>query len=204
MCSAQLSKDWPTRLRHRQRYFAKHDIVDRTSIAAHTISLGFPESDAASVLLTAQDAWNTEEREAACRELARLEGTAKRRRHSLGIARGIDRGSRVGPCSVSAREATRCCRAAGRDTAAWRWRQWCQESRSRAVSFDDGFARAHLKDRERFARDRGADSRARDLGCTVRASPAFRQRQALMGFVQTIRKIGKELANVRQNSSAGG
>ena len=39
-----------------------------------TYLAGFPQSDAASVLLAAQDAWDAENYEAACRELARLEG----------------------------------------------------------------------------------------------------------------------------------
>src|SRR5713101_7973258 len=39
-----------------------------------TYLAGFPQSDVASVLLAAQDAWDAENYEAACRELAKLEG----------------------------------------------------------------------------------------------------------------------------------
>ncbi len=96
-----------------------------------TYLAGFPESEAASVLLGAQDAWNTEEYEAACI------------RYPLGIAREIRTcSSRVGACSSSARETTRCCRAAGRCSRSVEVAPMVARARAACISFDDGLARA--------------------------------------------------------------
>ena len=124
-----------------------------------TYLAGFPQSDAASVLLTAQDNWNVEDYETTCRELARLEGlhAAYDSRSEL-LAKLVECGSCVGASNFSAREATRCHRTTGHC-------HYCVEmatvprTRATGVNFDDRSARTARKHRKGSPRDRRTNHR---------------------------------------------
>jgi very-short-patch-repair endonuclease len=156
-----------------------------------TYLAGFPESDAASVLLTAQDAWNTEEYEAACRELARLEGlhTAYDIRSEL-LAK-LEHAGPAWALAVFQREKPHDAVEPPGDVAtAWRWRQWCQELERRAsVSMTD--LQERLERTEKDLREIAAQIIEHETWAAQCERTGLQAKQALMGFVQTIRKIGK-------------
>jgi very-short-patch-repair endonuclease len=156
-----------------------------------TYLAGFPESDAASVLLAAQDAWNTEEYEAACRELARLEGlhTAYDIRSEL-LAK-LEHAAPAWALAVFRREKPHdASEPPGDATAAWRWRQWCQElERRAAVSMTD--LQERLDKTEKELREIAAQIIEHETWAAQCERVDLPAKQALIGFVQTIRKIGK-------------
>lgn len=156
-----------------------------------TYLAGFPQSDAASVLLAAQDAWNTEEYEAASRELARLEGlhTAYDIRSEL-LAK-LEHGAPTWALAVLQREKPHdAAEPPGDVAAAWRWRQWCQELERRAsVSMTD--LQERLDETEKDLREIAAQIIEDETWAAQCERTGREAKMALMGFVQTIRKIGK-------------
>jgi len=156
-----------------------------------TYLAGFPQSDAASVLLAAQDAWNTEEYEAACRELARLEGlhTAYDIRSEL-LAK-LEHAAPAWALAIFQREKPHdAAEPPGDVTAAWRWRQWGQELERRAsVSMTD--LQERLDETEKDLREIAAQIIEHETWAAQCERTGREAKMALMGFVQTIRKIGK-------------
>jgi very-short-patch-repair endonuclease len=156
-----------------------------------TYLAGFPQSEAASVLLAAQDAWDAENYEAACRELARLEGlhTAYDIRSEL-LAK-LEHAAPSWSLAIFKREKPHDQdEPPGDVNAAWRWRQWCQELERRAsVSMVD--LQERLEKTEKDLRDIAAKIIEHETWAAQCERTGLQAKQALMGFVQTIRKIGK-------------
>jgi very-short-patch-repair endonuclease len=156
-----------------------------------TYLAGFPQSDSASVLLMAQDSWDPENYEAACRELARSEGL-----HSAYDTRSdlLDKMVKVAPAWAHAifrrQKPHDTAQPPGNCVTAWRWRQWCQELERRAsVSMTD--LQERLDKTENELREGAAQIIERETWAAQCERTGLRAKQALMGFVQTIRKIGK-------------
>jgi hypothetical protein len=100
----------------------------------------FPNSDAASVLIEAQDFWRADNYEEACHELYRLEGLRevfKNRKESLAK---LDLPACAWALAIANRQKPHdCTKPPGSEPAsAWRWRSWLQELKRRAaVSIPD-------------------------------------------------------------------
>lgn len=156
-----------------------------------TYLAGFPQSDAASVLLTAQDAWDAENYEAACRELARLEGLHPAYDVRSELLAKLEQTAPAWALAFLNREKVHDgAEPPGDVTAAWRWRQWCQELERRAlVSMTD--LQARLERTEKDLREIAAQIIEHETWAAQCERTGLQARQALMGFVQTIRKIGK-------------
>jgi very-short-patch-repair endonuclease len=156
-----------------------------------TYLAGFPQSEAASVLLAAQDAWDAQNYEAACHEIARLEGlhTAYDIRSEL-LAK-LERTAPSWALAILKREKPHDHdKPPGDVNAAWRWRQWCQELERRAsVSMTD--LQERLEKTEKDLREIAAKIIEHETWAAQCERTGLQAKQALMGFVQTIRKIGK-------------
>ena len=102
-----------------------------------TYLAGFPQSDAASVLLAAQDAWNAEKYEAACRELARLEGLHTAYEFARNCSRNWSMRLPHGHCwYCSARNHTML-RTAGRRSCSVEVASMVPGTRAPCIGFDD-------------------------------------------------------------------
>lgn len=159
--------------------------------AQRTYLAGFPQSDAALVLLQAQASWNVESYEEACRELARLEGLSE------SFQRRVEMLARLQPVApswahtISRRESPHHdSRPPGDAVAAWRWRQWIQELDRRAgVSMAD--LQQELEETQNELRQVAAQIIEHETWAAQKERTGLQSQQALMGFVQTIRKVGK-------------
>lgn len=162
-----------------------------------TYLAGFPQSDFASVLLQAQDTWDVDNYEEACREIARLEGLREVYEGRMALLEKLETAApawaqaivkRYKPHDVSL--------PPGDAVAAWRWRQWLQElERRAAVSMTD------LQERL----DRTEDELRRVAGQIIehetwaaqRDRTGLQEQLSLMGFVKTQAKITKTRRGVR-------
>jgi len=152
---------------------------------------GFPQSDAAAILRQAQDEWNLENYGEACRELARLEGLRKAYEARLALLAKLEV---VAPAwahaVVQRRKPHDAAQPPGEATSAWRWRQWLQElDRRAAVSMTK--LQKRLDQAEDELRQIAAQIIEYQTWAAQRERTGLREQQALMGFVQTIHKIGK-------------
>jgi very-short-patch-repair endonuclease len=156
-----------------------------------TYLAGFPQSDAASVLLAAQDAWDAENYEAACHELARLEGLHAAYDVRSELLAKLEPSAPTWTLAILNREKVHDgAEPPGDVTAAWRWRQWYQELERRAsVSMTD--LQERLERTEKDLRDLAAQIIEHETWAAQCERTGLQAKQALMGFVQTIRKIGK-------------
>jgi very-short-patch-repair endonuclease/energy-coupling factor transporter ATP-binding protein EcfA2 len=156
-----------------------------------TYLAGFPQSDAASVLLAAQDAWDAENYEAACRELARLEGLHGAYDIRSELLAKLERSASTWALAILQREKPHdSAEPPGDVTLAWRWRQWCEELERRAsVSMTD--LQERLERTEKELREVAAQIIEHETWAAQCERTGLQAKQALMGFVQTIRKIGK-------------
>ena len=152
---------------------------------------GFPQSDAASVLLTAQDGWDVENYEEACRELARLEGLRDAYDTRLALLAKVEPIAPAWAHAITQRHKPHdSSQPPGDSAAAWRWRQWHQElERRAAVSMPE--LQERLDKTERELRQLAAQIIEHETWAAQRERTGLQAQQALMGFVQTIRKIGK-------------
>jgi very-short-patch-repair endonuclease len=159
--------------------------------AQRTHLAGFPQSDAASVLLEAQDTWNVENYEDACRELARLEGLRGTYEVRLALIAKLEATAPAWSHAISQRHKPHDVpQPPGDAAAAWRWRQWLQELESRAaVSMTE--LQERLDRTEDDLRQVAAQIIELETWAAQRERTGLQAQQALMGFVQTIRKIGK-------------
>ena len=152
---------------------------------------GLPQSDAASVLLTAQDSWEVENYEEACRELSRLEGLRDAYDMRLALLVRIEKVAPEWSQAIVQRHAPHdSAQPPGEATEAWRWRQWHQELERR-----DGISMPELQDRlDRMQGDLrrvAAQIIEHETWAAQRERTGLQAQQALIGFVQTIRKVGK-------------
>ena len=151
----------------------------------------FPQSDAASVLLTAQDSWDVENYEEACREIARLEGL----RDSYNVR--LDSLSKIQTTApawshaiVQRQKGHASAQPPGDPIAAWRWCQWHQElERRAAVSMPEIQERLDKTDDE--LRRIAAQIIENETWAAQCERTDLSARQALMGFVQTMHRIGR-------------
>ena len=142
------------------------------------------------MLQQAQNEWNVETYEESCRELARLDGLRNVYEKRLTLLAKLRTTARVWACAIAQREEPHhASQPPGDPTSAWRWRQWHQELERRAsISMDELQDRLHkieLDVLELSARIIEHETWAAQCDRT-----GLKQQQALMGFVQTMRKVG--------------
>ncbi len=156
-----------------------------------TYLASFPQSEAASVLLQAQDEWNSEIYEEAYRHLSRLEGMVNTYQTRFTLLARIDDSAPAWARAIAQREGVHgSAQAPGDSTAAWRWRQWQQELERRAsVSITD--LQERLNKTQDEVRGLAAQIIEHETWAAQRERTALKAQQALMGYVQTIRKVGK-------------
>lgn len=152
---------------------------------------GFPQSDAASVLLQAQDTWHVENYEEAYRELARLEGLFEAYKDRVTLLKKLEPTAPTWAHAIAQRHKPHdSARPPGNATSAWRWRQWLQElERRAAVSMAE--LQQRLDRTEDDLRQLAAQIIEHETWAAQRERTGLQAQQALMGFVQTIRKVGK-------------
>lgn len=157
----------------------------RTYLAA------FPQSEAASALLQAQDEWHEEMYEEAFRQLARLDGLGDAYQTRIVQLARIESDAPAWARAISQRHGTHdATQPPGDSTAAWRWRQWHQELERRAsVSMSDLQERLNATQDE--LRSLSAQIIEHETWAAQRERTVLQSQQALMGYVQTIRKVGK-------------
>ena len=152
---------------------------------------GFPQSEIVSVLQQAQDEWNVETYEESCRELARLDGLRNLYEKRLALLAKLKTTAPAWAHAIAQRaEPHHDTEPPANPTAAWRWRQWHQElERRAAVSMDelqDRLYKMELEVPQLSARIIEDETWAAQCDRT-----GLEQQQALMGFVQTMKKVGK-------------
>jgi very-short-patch-repair endonuclease len=159
--------------------------------AQRTYLSGYPQSDAASVLLHAQEAWNTEDYEEACRELAHLESLREAYNRPLDLLSKLEPVAPEWVRAIAGRHPPHDSPRPPDDaTTAWRWRQWYQElDRRAAVSMIE--LQERLDRVEDDLREVAARIVEHQTWAAQRERTGLQTQQALMGFVQTLRKIGK-------------
>jgi very-short-patch-repair endonuclease len=157
----------------------------RTSLAA------FPQSEGAIVLLQAQDEWNTEMYEEAYSQLARLEGMSGTYQSRLALLARIENPAPSWAHAIAQRQGAHgTAQLLGDSTAAWRWRQWHEELERRAsISIMD--LQERLNGTQDELRSLAAQIIEHETWAAQCERTALQSQQALMGYVQTIRKVGK-------------
>ena len=152
---------------------------------------GFPQSEVVSVLQQAQDEWNVETYEKAYRELARLDGLRNVYEKRLALLAKLKTIAPAWAQAIAQRaKPHHDTKPPADSTTAWRWRQWHQELERRAsISMDE------LQDRlYRIKLDAprlSAQIIERETWAAQCERTGLEQQQALMGFVQTMKKVGK-------------
>jgi very-short-patch-repair endonuclease len=155
-----------------------------------TYLAGFPQSDVASVLLHTQDDWDAPGYDEACRELARLEGLHKSYEIRVSFLGRLKRLASAWAHAIGQRQRPHdASEPPGDPTSAWRWRQWSQELEKRAAVSMTGLQEQLDKAQEELRR-LAAQIIEQDTWAAQRERTGLHVQQALMGFVQTIRKIG--------------
>jgi ABC-type multidrug transport system ATPase subunit len=157
----------------------------RTYLAA------FPQSEVAAVLLHAQDDWDTETYKEACRQLARLDGLGDTYQTRLAQLARIEHAAPVLAHAISQRHGGHGTTQPLDDpTAAWRWRQWHEELERRA-SVSIAALQERLNATQDELRSLAAQIIEHETWAAQRERTVLQSQQALMGYVQTIRKVGK-------------
>lgn len=152
---------------------------------------GFPLSEMATALLQAQDTWETETYEEACRQLAELEGVRDTYQTRLALLARIEHVAPAWARAIIQRDGVHgASNPPGDATAAWRWRQWHDELERRAST-----SMSDLQERIQATQDELRSLAARiiehETWASQRERTKLQSQQALMGYVQTIRKVGK-------------
>ena len=152
---------------------------------------GFPQSDAAAVLLTAQDSWEVENYQEACRELSRLEGLRAAYDARLALLARVEEVAPAWSHAILQRHNPHDgAQPPGDATVAWRWRQWYQElERRAAISMPE--LQERLDKTEDELRLVAAQIIEHETWAAQKERMGLHAQQALMLFVQTIRKVGK-------------
>ncbi len=156
-----------------------------------TYLAGFPQSDIASVLLQVQDVWDVENYEEACRELARIEGLRDTYASRMTLLGKLEKTAPAWAYVIMQRQKPHDTSQPPGDAAtAWRWRQWLQElERRAAISMTE--LQERLDRTECDLRQLAAQIIEHETWAAQRERTGLEAQQALMGFVQTIRKVGK-------------
>ncbi|MBI3781929.1 MAG: AAA family ATPase [Deltaproteobacteria bacterium] len=152
---------------------------------------GFTQSEAAAVLLQAHDNWDTDTYEEACRQLARLEGLRDTYQTRLALLNRLQTAAPEWARAIEQRQGAHCTtQPPGEPGSAWRWRQWHDELERRAsVSISDLQERLYATQNE--LRSLAAEIIEHETWAAQRERTMLQSQQALMGYVQTIRKVGK-------------
>ena len=151
----------------------------------------FPLSDVASGLQRAQDEWDVDTYEESYRELARLLGMQPIHEKRLALLTKLETTAPAWARAIARRTTPHNATAPPSAPAnAWLWRQWQQELERRASTSMDEL-QDKLDDADRDVQQLSA----RIIDCETWAAQCDRtglkQKQALLGFVQTMRKVGK-------------
>jgi very-short-patch-repair endonuclease len=160
-------------------------LQQRTYLAA------FPQSEGSGELLQAQDEWNTEMYEEAYSQLARLEGLGGTYQTRLALLARIENLAPDWANAIAKRQGGHgTAQPLGDSTTAWRWRQWQQELERRAsISIAD--LQERLNSTQDELRSLAAQIIEHETWAAQRERTALQSQQALMGYVQTIRRVGK-------------
>jgi very-short-patch-repair endonuclease len=156
-----------------------------------TYLLGFSQSEVANILLQAQDAWDVSTYEEACRDLARLEGLREAYATRMGLLSRLHTAAPKWAEAIAKRNGPHgSSQPPGDPISAWQWRQWHDELERRgAVSIAD------LQDRLQLTRSGIRETAAQiiefETWAAQRERTGLGAQQSLMGYVQTIRRIGK-------------
>ncbi len=151
----------------------------------------FPQSEAAGVLLQAQDEWNAEMYDQVYDELARLEGIKEIYHTRCALLARIEDAASAWAHAIAQRHMGHGnAQPPGDSAAAWRWRQWHEELERRAsVSIPD--LQERLNSTQDELRSLAAQIIEHETWAAQRERTALQSQQALMGYVQTIRNVGK-------------
>jgi very-short-patch-repair endonuclease len=154
--------------------------------------LRFSKSDAASVLVEAMASWDPDKYEEAYRELGRLETLREIFTNRRSMLAKIDSSAPEWARAIAGRQKPHDGeKPPGPEPAsAWRWRSWLQELKRRAeVSIPD--LQERLNTTEGELRRVAAKIIEHETWAAQRERTKLTQQQALVGFVQTLRKVGK-------------
>lgn len=156
-----------------------------------TYLAGFPQSELAAALLKAQDGWDAEAYENLCRNLARIEGLSEEYQTRLSLLAQLRSSAPTWADAIALRQAPHgSIQPPGDTIAAWRWRQWYDELDRRAkVSINE--LQERLSKTQDELRKSAASIIELETWAAQRERTLLRSQQSLMGYVQTIRKIGK-------------
>lgn len=156
-----------------------------------TYLTGFPQSDVALRLLQAQDGWDVENYEGLCREIARLEGLRNVYDNRVTLLAKLEPLAPAWAQAIAKRHKPHDrSEPPGNAETAWRWRQWLQElERRAALSMTD--LQGRLDRTEEELRQVAGKIIEYETWAVQRDRTALDTQQALMGFVQTIHKVGK-------------
>ena len=169
----------------RQAELANELLGQRTYLAE------FPKSEAVKALQRAQAEWDVEAYDQAYEALSSLQELKEVYAERLAM---LDRLKAAAPnwarAIANRSELHATSEPPGDHARAWQWRQWHQELENRASASIDEF-----QDRYQEVASAALQLSSRIIDCETWAAQCDRtgleQQQALMGFVQTIKKVGK-------------
>ena len=152
---------------------------------------GFPTSGLAHHILHTQETWDSKSYAEACGELARLEGLRGVHENRTALLAKLEPFASAWMHAIAQRQPPHDApQPPGDPVAAWRWRQWHQElERRAAVSMPE--LQERLDRTEITLRQLAAQIIEKETWAAQCERTGLQAQQALMGFVQTIRKIGK-------------
>ena len=152
---------------------------------------GFPQSEAGAGLQQAQESWNVDTYDFSYRTLSRLRGLREVYKKRLALLAKLKESAPAWADVISRRaEPHDGAEPPGDHTKAWCWRQWHQElERRAAISIDELQERCEKMDSD--ALKLSARIIDRETWAAQCERTDLEQRQALTGFVQTMKKVGK-------------
>ncbi|MDQ5903489.1 MAG: hypothetical protein QG672_1080, partial [Pseudomonadota bacterium] len=152
---------------------------------------GFPQSQFASALLRAQQGWDVEPYDETCQVLARLEGLRDTYQMRLALLERLKLAAPAWMQVIAQRHPPHeAAQPPGDPSTAWRWQQWHEELERRAsLSMTD--LQTRLDQTEIELRHLAAQIIEAETWAAQRDRTGLAEQQALQGYVQTIRKIGR-------------
>ena len=156
-----------------------------------TYLTAFPQSGTASELQRAQDEWDVDTYEESYRELARLRGMRPVYDKRLALLAKLETTAPTWARAIARRTTPHDDTTPPSAPAnAWLWRQWQQELEKRASTSMDEL-QDKLDDADREVQQLSARIIDRETWAAQCDRTGLEQKQALLGFVQTMRKVGK-------------
>ena len=151
----------------------------------------FPQSQAASFLLQAQDNWHAKDYEDGCREIARLEGLHETYQERVRLLARLESAAPEWALAVARRIPPHDkAQAPGNAAAAWLWRCLDSELKSRAsVSMER--LQTDIEETESELLNGAASIIEKETWAAQCERIKLPAKQALAGFVQAIRRVGK-------------